>query len=227
MRAERLLARRRMVAGIIAVAVAGIVVLGVHYAGDYRPGWVDHAIDARIQRHLRSHLDTLHNVVNLADPISIVACCAVLAAVFFFTGRRRAAALAIVGPPVAVGFTDLVLKPLIGRRLGDELAFPSGHTTAAVSVALVIVVVLLGPSRPRWPAALRWVAAALAVAVAAVVAVALVGSGYHYATDTLGGFCVATAVVPTVAWLIDVVAHRDDLRIAPDISSDHEITRAR
>jgi undecaprenyl-diphosphatase len=223
----RLLARRRLVAGVIAVAVAGIAVLGVHYAGDYRPGWVDHAIDARIRRHLRGHLDVLHQVVSLADPASIVISCVVLAAIFFFSGRRRAALLAVAGPPVAVGFTDLVLKPAIGRRLGDGLAFPSGHTTAAVSVALVVVVVLLGPSRPRWPAAMRWSASALAVACAGVVAVALVGSGYHYATDTLGGLCVAAALVPAVAWVIDAVADRAGSAQPPGLRSQREVTRSR
>jgi undecaprenyl-diphosphatase len=223
----RLLARRRLVASIIAMAAAGIAVLGVHYAGDYRPGWVDHAIDARIRRHLGGHLGTLHHVVNLADPASIVIICVVLAAIFFFSGRRRAALLAVVGPPVAVGFTDLVLKPAIGRRLGDGLAFPSGHTTAAVSVALVVVVVLFGPSRPRWPAWARWSASAVALACAGVVAVALVGSGFHYATDTLGGFCVAAAVVPAVAWVIDVAADRAEKLRPPGLRSQREITRSR
>jgi undecaprenyl-diphosphatase len=227
LRDERLLAGHRAVGGIVAVSAAVLLLLGSHYAGDYRPGWVDHAIDARVRRHLRGHLDTLHDLVSLADPASIVAICALLAALFFVTGRRRAVVLAAVGPAAAVGFTEFVLKPLVGRRLGAGLAFPSGHTTAAVSVALVVVVVLLGPSRPRWPAAARWAASALALACAAMVAVALVGSGYHYATDTIGGFCVATTVVPAVAWLIDVTADGDGPGDAADVPSDHEVTRAR
>lgn len=221
---QRLL--QRLIAIIVATAAAGIAALGLHYAGDYRAGWVDHAIDARIRHRLRDQLQVLHHVVTLADPASIVAICAVLAAIFFFTGRRRAAVLAVLGPLVAVGVTDLLLKPAIGRRMGDGLAFPSGHTTAAVSVALVVVVVLLGPSRPRWPAPARWAASALAVCGAGMVAVALVGSGYHYATDTLGGFCVAVMVVPTMAWLVDRLAGRAEAGKPPDPRSQREFTRS-
>jgi undecaprenyl-diphosphatase len=49
--------------------------------------------------------------------------------------------------------------------------------------------------------------AAIAAAVGAgTIATALVGAGYHYATDTLGGFCLATACVLSLAWVIDAVA---------------------
>ena len=230
MAATSLLSRRRLIhrliAVIVATAAACIAALGVHYSGDYRAGWVDHAIDARIRHRLRDQLEVLHHVVTLADPASIVTICAALAAIFFFTGRRRAAVFAVLGPLVAVGVTDLLLKPAIGRRMGDGLAFPSGHTTAAVSVALVIVVVLLGPSRPRWPAPARWAACVVAVGCAGMVAVALVGSGYHYATDTLGGFCVAVMVVPTVAWLIDRLADRIEAGMPPDRRSQREFTRS-
>jgi undecaprenyl-diphosphatase len=108
------------------------------------------------------------------------------------------------------------LKPLINRRINDSLSFPSGHTTAAVSVAVVIAVALLGPSRPRWPGALRYALAAVALLGAAAVATALVGSGYHYSTDTLGGFCVAVGVVLTAAWTID----------AASVKSEHDTPRA-
>ena len=43
---------------------------------------------------------------------------------------------------------------------------------------------------------------------AAAIATALVGAGYHYATDTVGGLCLAVAVVPSVAFGIDLVPRR-------------------
>ena len=224
MRARSLLARQRAIACIVGIAALGIVVLGLRYAGDYRAGRLDTAVDARLRHRLRGHLDFLHHLVSVADPASVIALCVVLAVVFFITGRRRAALLAVLGPTVAAGFTEYVLKPLIDRRLDDSLSFPSGHTTVAVSIAVVIIVALLGPSRPGWPAGIRWGASGLAFLSAVAVATALVGSGYHYATDTVGGFCVAVAVVLTIAWLIDVVA---DLRhrTAHLEGPRHEFTR--
>lgn len=227
MAARSLLARRQGVAGLIAVAAIGIVVLGVRYAGDYRAGRLDTAVDLRLRHRLRGHLHFLHHLVSLADPISVIVLCAVLAAIFLFTGRRRAALLAVLGPPVAAGFTEFVLKPLIDRRLDDSLSFPSGHTTVAVSIAVVVVVALLGPSRPAWPVVVRWSVCVLALLEAVAVATALVGSGYHYATDTIGGFCVAVAVVLLVAWAIDLLAdglQRDRVHLE---GRHREFTRSR
>jgi undecaprenyl-diphosphatase len=204
-----LLARRREVALLIVAAAIGTIVLGLHYAGRDRAGRIDHAIDLRLQHRLSGHLRFLGHLIRLGDPPTVVLICVVLAALFFFTGRRKAALLAVLGPAVAAGFTEFVLKPLIDRRLNDSLSFPSGHTTGAVSVAVVIIVVLLGPNRPRWPLIVRLVVSALSLLEAVAVATALVGSGYHYATDTMGGFCVAIGMVLTVALAIDeVTQHR-------------------
>lgn len=216
MASPALLHGRRLIATIIGLAALGVAILGVHYADESAPGRIDSAIDSRVRHRLRGHLRFLHHLVALGDPLSVVIGCAALAALFFFAGRRRAALLAILGPAAAAGVAEFVLKPLINRRINDALSFPSGHTTGAVAVAAVIIVALLGPSRPRWPAAARYALSALALLGAAAIATALVGSGYHYSTDTLGGFCVAVGVVLAVAWLIDAVSVR----------SEHDTTRA-
>jgi undecaprenyl-diphosphatase len=211
-----LLHGRRLVAAIIGLAAVGVAVLGVHYADESGPGRIDSAIDTRVRHRLRGHLRFLHHLVSLADPVSVVVGCAALAVLFLLARRRRAALLAVLGPALAAGVAEFVLKPLINRRINDSLSFPSGHTTAAVSVAVVIAVALLGPSRPRWPGALRYALAVVALLGAAAVATALVGSGYHYSTDTLGGFCVAVGVVLTAAWTIDAVS----------VKSEHDTPRA-
>jgi undecaprenyl-diphosphatase len=212
----RLLHGRRLISVIVALTVIGVAVLGIHYADESRPGRIDSAIDARIRHRLRGHLRFLHHLVALADPLSVVVGCAVLVVLFVLANRRRAALLAVLGPALAAGIAEFVLKPLINRRINDALSFPSGHTTAAVSVAIVIVVALLGPSRPRWPAAFRYAMSLASLLGAAAVATALVGSGYHYSTDTLGGFCVAVGVVLVVAWTIDAVS----------VKSEHDTPRA-
>lgn len=201
---------RRLVAAVIALAAVGVATLGAHYADDRHPGRLDSAIDSRLRHRLHGHLRFLHHLAALGGPLWVSVACASLAAVFFFTGRRSAALLAVLGPAVAAGIAEFVLKPLINRRLHDYLAFPSGHTTGAVSVAVVIVVVLLGPSRPAWPRIVRHVLAAIAVLGAAAVATALIGSGYHYSTDTLGGFLVAVGAVLAVAWMIDALYVRSE-----------------
>ncbi|HEX7107037.1 MAG TPA: phosphatase PAP2 family protein [Acidothermaceae bacterium] len=211
-----LLRGRRLVAALIGLAALGVAILGVHYADESHPGRIDSAIDSRVRHRLRGQLRVLHHLVALADPISVVVGCAALAAIFFVAGRRRAALLAVLGPACAAGIAEFVLKPLINRRINDALSFPSGHTTAAVSVAIVIAIALLGPSRPPWPPPIRFALSALALVGAAAVATALVGSGYHYSTDTVGGFCVAIGVVLGVAWGIDAVS----------VNSEHDPPRA-
>jgi undecaprenyl-diphosphatase len=201
-----LLARLRLVAALVAAAAAGIVVLGLRYAGGASAGRLDRAVDRRLRAHLGTHRFTLRNLITFADPKTVVVVCAVMCVLFLLAGRRRLALLAVLGPAIAGAGADYVLKPAIGRHLGNQLSFPSGHTTASVSIAIVIVISLLGPTRPRWPAAVRWPLAALALLGAAAIATALVGAGYHYATDTVGGLCLAVAVVPSVAYGIDRLA---------------------
>jgi undecaprenyl-diphosphatase len=48
----------------------------------------------------------------------------------------------------------------------------------------------------------------LSFGLAAGVAASVIGLGFHYTTDTIGGFCVALGAVLGVAMLIDVVADR-------------------
>jgi membrane-associated phospholipid phosphatase len=151
-----------------------------------------------------------------------VALCVLLAVTFALRHRRRLAVLALLGPGAGAALSERVLKPLVGRRNnGGALSFPSGHTTGAVAVAAVVVIFLLGPGRP--PLALAWRAllAALVVVEAAAVATALVGAGYHYATDTVGGFGVATGTVLALALGIDAVADRRRPRLPalePDVA---------
>src|SRR4051794_1206597 len=120
--------------------------------------------------------------------------------------RWRAAALVVLGPSVAVVLTEYILKPLVGRHIGYALSFPSGHTTGAFAIAVTSVVLLLDNQRVHHT--LRIALAVLAVILAAGVAAAVVGLGYHYTTDAVGGFCVALGAVLGVAVLIDLSLDR-------------------
>jgi undecaprenyl-diphosphatase len=95
----------------------------------------------------------------------------------------------------------------VGRTRGDELAFPSGHTTSVTSLAVAVAVLALGlPGVSR-----AWRALVLALTgVVTAVAVSLGARDHHDATDTLGAIGVALAVVLAAALVVgawaDVVA---------------------
>ena len=99
--------------------------------------------------------------------------------------------LVVLAMIVCAGATSQVLKPLLatqrefpfGHHMGP-IAFPSGHSTAVMSLALGLVIIA--------PARLRPLAAAVGglLTVATVYAILVVGA--HYPSDVLGGFLVAT-----------------------------------
>lgn len=191
---------------IVLAAAVAIAALGVRYARTHTPGRLDRHLDDSIQRRVAGHPHLLVRVIEVADPGSVIVICVLLFALFMLMNRTRLAVLAVLGPALAGGLVDLVLKPLFDRHLGSMLSFPSGHTAATASLALVVIFAMIGPSRLPWPSVLRWLIALAATASVPVIAIALIGGGYHYATDTLGGLLVAIACVLSVALLIDAIA---------------------
>jgi membrane-associated phospholipid phosphatase len=201
-----LVARRGPAALIVVAAVVATAALGVRYARTRTPGRLDRHLDGEIARRVAGHAHLLVRVVDLADPGSVIVICALLFTLLLLLNRSRVAVLAVLGPALAGGLVDLVLKPLFDRHLGSSLSFPSGHTAATSSLALVVIIAMLGPSRLPWPFMARWLIALAATLSVPVIAIALVGGGYHYATDTLGGLLVGIACVLSVALLIDGLA---------------------
>jgi membrane-associated phospholipid phosphatase len=107
-------------------------------------------------------------------------------------GRRREAAAA-VAVVVGAGITTQLLKLVfVYPRFQDvwwknpqELAFPSGHTTAAAALSIALVLVV--------PPVHRMTAAAIGVLATGGVAISVVVLGWHYPSDALGGILVASA----------------------------------
>lgn len=188
MSASRQLTRLALLA-VLACAAVYAVALGTHWGlrldagaiprGASGPNW------ERAHVALRHAVDTIQ-VATLA----LAACAAVLVAL-----RRRRRDLAAVAFATLAGanLTTYLLKPMLGRAdpFGGEgsryisSAFPSGHATAAMSLALVAVIVAPRRWRP-------WVAVA-AAGYAATVGVGLVVGVSHYPSDVVGGFLVAGA----------------------------------
>ena len=99
-------------------------------------------------------------------------------------GARRSPRSALVaganltGPGLKVALAHPRFHPLLGRdQLGAE-AFPSGHATAAMSIALAAVLVA--------PARVRVVVASVAAAYVIAVATSLLVIGWHYPSDVAG-----------------------------------------
>ena len=204
---------RPLIAPIVLLALGGAALaaaLGKHYAGTDFPGRIDVAVDGRVAFRLADHPRLMDRLVQLGAPSTVALVALGLAVVGAATRRTRAAVFALIAPIGSSALTELVLKPLVDRHKQTGLAFPSGHTTGAFSLALTVAVLLL-PHRTDLRVRLGFVRLVLglgALALAAGTAVALVALRYHYATDTLGGAAVALAVVPTVALLLDVLSVR-------------------
>jgi membrane-associated phospholipid phosphatase len=133
----------------------------------------------------------LNTVAHLADPAPYALAALALALVALLRGRRRVA-LAIPVLFVASGATTESLKhllagPRVDEWLGDAqisaTSWPSGHSTAAMTVALCAV--LAAPPR------LRPTVAALGGAFAIAVAYAILTLGWHFPSDVVGGFFVS------------------------------------
>ncbi|KAA9166173.1 phosphatase PAP2 family protein [Amycolatopsis acidicola] len=106
--------------------------------------------------------------------------------------RWRDTVLCVLGATVPVLLNTFVLKPVFAHHLDDYLAYPSGHTVSLVA-PLTVLVLLARQGIPRL------VTLAVAVVVTACAGVGLVGLGYHYPLDVVGGACFAVAAVLTLS----------------------------
>jgi membrane-associated phospholipid phosphatase len=135
--------------------------------------------------------DLVVAVVHTGDPGPYAFAGLVLVVVALLRRRPwRAAAVPVL--LMATGATTQVLKhafaaprpdtPWLGDRIGDA-SWPSGHATAAMTLALCAVLVA--------PRALRAVTALAAGTFAVAVGYGVLVLHWHYPSDVLGGFLVA------------------------------------
>ncbi|HEY7151815.1 MAG TPA: phosphatase PAP2 family protein [Solirubrobacterales bacterium] len=133
-----------------------------------------------------------HLFTRLADPLPMLVMLGGIFACGWALGRRRQA-IAAVALVSAANVTTQILKvalahPRVQPALGGELlgpeAFPSGHATAAMSIALAAV--LVAPA--RW----RVGVAAIATAYVIGVCTSLLVLVWHFPSDVLGGLLVAS-----------------------------------
>jgi membrane-associated phospholipid phosphatase len=187
---------RRAVFPLVGSAV-GVVLVVVTWFAAFHVGIVERADQSIYQgfgglgQHARlSSVATF--VATLCNPNPYVFLVAV-PVVIALARRRWWVAVAILGIVLGANVTTQLLKPLLAAPRASWLlgsfkapspaSWPSGHATAAMSLALCMVLAV--PSR------LRPAAAALGAAFAVAVSYSFLALQWHYATDVLGGFLVA------------------------------------
>jgi len=169
-----------------AMCALGILRPGVGPVGD-----LDAAAETGVGR-VFGEVGWLLRLLDLpAQPYVLMLVLAVVLVSCLAHGRRADALLVALGPALASVVNTWVLKLLFDRRYGGELSYPSGHAVGLASV--LVVLVLLAP-----PGVARLVAAASGVVVFGAAAVGIIGLGYHYLSDIVGGVLFATAAILSI-----------------------------
>ncbi len=179
----------------------------------YKLGPVEH-LDATLLARISSPAGTgahrlADGIAHLADPLPLIAMLAAIVVLALAAGRRREA-LAVVAVVAGANLTTQVLKvllahpryePFLGAHQPWSTAFPSGHATAAASIAVVLI--LAAPGR------LRYLAAAAGAAFLGLVSLSVVVIEWHYPSDVLGGILVAAGWGLAAVSALRLVARRD------------------
>lgn len=137
---------------------------------------------------------------NLLLPLTLMITVVETSSIVYLTkevvGRERPPVISVVGPPA--------LDP----------SFPSGHTTSGSVVWVLGALLLASTLDQRWA---RRLVTGAGIAVAVVVGLTRVYLGYHWATDVLGGWLLATAICTTAIYLAARLRpHTDRLTFARD-----------
>jgi membrane-associated phospholipid phosphatase len=187
---------RRARASLIGAAAGALLLIAVWY-GAFHVGVLERA-DQRVFRgffdlHSHGRIESLASfIAGLCNPIPWVYLAAAAVLVAFLRGRPRVA-LTAGGILLAANLTTHLLKPLLAAPRAASLlggavppepaSWPSGHATAAMSLALCAVLVS--------PARLRPLVGALGAAFTIAVSYSFLTLGWHYPSDVFGGFLVA------------------------------------
>jgi len=209
--------RRPLLLAAVSAVLASAVYLAIaHVAFAQR-------VDLRVLEDTMSHYTydraTLAgDFISFFDPASFALLLAFLVGGAVLGGRTRAgivAGVAVLGAEVTAQVLKQVLavqRPYPADHFLPAASWPSGHTTAAVSLLLGLLIVL--PPRLRPPVAI------VGAGFAALAAASLVLLGSHYPSDVLGG------VFVSVAWCAVAFALSGSDRAPTAVQSRRRLRRA-
>ena len=149
-----------------------------------------HVLEDAMAHQTATRATLATDLVTLFDPVPFAVATCLLVAGAILAGRTRAG-LAAGGAVLAAAVTTEVLKQLLAVQRPfpadhymPAASWPSGHTTAIVSLLLALVIVM--PPRLRPPVAV------LACITGALALGSIVLMGFHYPSDVVGGVLVST-----------------------------------
>jgi membrane-associated phospholipid phosphatase len=158
---------------------------------------------------------------SLLDTISVTSLAVVGGLIVLLGLLRGRPRLAVAAGVVLLGanVTSQVLKRAFDRPdlvLGwsaEPGAFPSGHTTVAMSLAMALMIVV--------PPSLRWPAALAGCAYAAAVGIAVIAVDWHRPSEVVGAYLVVvawTALTMAVATMLGEGDERPPGRVARGVT---------
>lgn len=177
---------------LLALAVTGVLakLIPVTQQGD------DRTLNGFVGLNSPRLTPLLNDIAHSANPKPYAIAAVVLALIALARGRGRVA-VAIPLLFVLTGLTTETLKHLLASPRFDEwlgphwqisaASWPSGHSTAAMTMALCAV--LAAPPR------LRPTVAVLGSAYALAVAYSILTLGWHFPSDVFGGYLVAATYI--------------------------------
>ena len=192
-------------------AAAGVLLLALTWFAAFHLPIAERA-DASVLRGFvdlrRPLVDRVASAIaNLCDPKPYVFLAAAVVLIALIRRRARVA-IAAGGILLAANVTTQILKPALGQFHPVSLeagtptvgagAWPSGHATAAMALALCAILV----AGARWRPFVAAAGAAFAVAVCFSFLILI----WHYPSDVLGGFLVAatwTLIGVAGVWIAD------------------------
>jgi membrane-associated phospholipid phosphatase len=205
-RIRRLLGNTSRIWAVLTLSACVIVVVltGLLFKGETGPDGFDNVVDSPVIAFSRAHRGFLSWFVLPGNLIPTIAISAAIAAGCLIAKRPNGAVLAVAAAPVAAGLDDGLLKHLFHRTYLGVLSFPSGHTTSVISLTATLALLLLVPPQRDRTRAVRAAAVGAACLITVMVAIGVIGSRFHYFTDTVAGAAVGVGTVLGLALLLDL-----------------------